>query len=164
MSFFSKLLDKIDFEIETKPDPVTSAEPRKLKEKVFSVAGASYYENNIKKLACRNDDWRKNAATLKSEDKLCRKIYRYNYINKPVKLIPEPTNKHDKNAVQVIIAGEVVGYVPVDIAIEVKDILKNHEIKYISSFISGGEYKVASVNDITKLDSLISIRVKIAYV
>ena len=119
---------------------------------------------NVNKLACCNPDWKKNRVTLKAEGKLLEKIYRYNYIHNPVKLVEEPRNEYDKNAVQIIVAGELTGYIPAESALHVKDILKNHEIKYISSFISGGEYKIAYENGIDKHEENIKVKVKIAYI
>ena len=142
-----------------------SPSTRELKTEVFLVRGASYYRNNIGKLACSNPDWKCTAAQVLSAGKVDKRIYRYNYINKPVKLIEEPSNKHDKNAVAVLIAGEVVGYIGRDENIHVKSILKLGEIKYISSFISGGQYKVISKDkEIERFEEEISIKVKIAYI
>lgn len=130
---------------------------------IFKAAGVTYYEDNIMKLACRTDDWPKNSATLKKEGKLGKKIFRYTYINKPVKLIPEPTNEHDKNAVQIFVAGELVGYISADEAVHVKDILNNRKIKYISSLIAGGQYKIASENGLERFENNLSVSVKISY-
>jgi len=133
-------------------------------EETFQVVGVNYYEDNLKLLATANPNWRKGAKGL-SELGLCgRKVYHYNYTNKPVKLLPEPTNKHDKNAIIVQIAGEKVGYINRDENRHVKNILENKRVKFISAFISGGEYKVVSANgDTVKMDSRISIKVKIGY-
>lgn len=138
---------------------------RTLKKENFYLSGVSYYTGNIGKLACSNPDWKLKSKEIVAEGKTMKKIFRYNYINKPVKLIPEPDNKNDKNAVLVMIAGEEVGYISRDENVHVLDILKNHEIKYISSFISGGQYKVVSENgDAVKLEDNIFINVRIGYV
>ena len=76
----------------------------------------------------------------------------------------DPQNKHDKNAVMVIIAGELVGYVPADMCKQVKNILKG-EVKYISSFIGGGHYKQVDDGKIVlKSEQGIKVNVKIGYV
>lgn len=142
-----------------------SKKNRTLKTEIFHVVGVFYYEDNIRKLACRNPDWKFTTAQIISQGKAMQKIFRYNYINKPVKLISEPTNPHDRNAIVTIIAGEKVGYISRDDNIHVGNILKRHEIKYISSFISGGQYKIVSTGgDINRLEDNISITVKIGYV
>lgn len=130
----------------------------------FEVAGEYYYTENIMKLACSNEDWKKDATTLSAEGKIGKKIFQYNFINKPVKLIPEPKNKHDKNAVQVIIAGELVGYISREDNVHVKEILSKREIKYISAVICGGEYKVASEDGCVKWEENINITVRLGYV
>ena len=138
---------------------------RTLKEEKFYAVGTSYYAKSFRLLAETTPDWKLSDKRLAEEDKVGCKIYRYRYINKPVKLIPEPTNKHDRNAVQVVIAGELVGYISQDDNKKVLDILNHREIKYISSFISGGEYKVASYKaGSIKKEETIKVSVKIGYV
>lgn len=146
----------------TSPD--LNVNSSKLKEEILYVVGVQHYENNLKKLACPNPDYRKAGKTLSAEDKCMKKIFQYSYINKPVKLIPEPENLHDSNAVMVQIAGEKIGYISRDENQHVKQILSNHDIKFISSFISGGKYKVVSENgDAEKFENSISVKVKIGY-
>lgn len=119
---------------------------RELKVEKFTAAGVTYYTENIQKLATKNPEWQSNAAQIASHGKMNRRIYRFNYVNKPVKLIPEPTNPHDKNALQIIIAGELVGYISREDNLHVKQIMDKHDVKYISGFIGGGEYKVVDDN------------------
>lgn len=145
------------------PQPVEEQD-REFKKEVYPVRGAHYFTENIMKLAVRNEEWQATKETLKSKCGLPARVFRYNFINKPVKLVPDPKNKHDKNAVMVIIAGEQVGYIPAESAVHVKDIIENHSVKYISSFISGGDYKVVAENDTTKLHDDVSIKVSIGYV
>ena len=138
---------------------------RELKKKDLSVAGTYYYQDGIAKLATPNKDYKSSAKTLLANDKGMQRIFQYNYINKPVELIPEPQNKHDKNAIKVVIAGELVGYIPREECLQVKQILNHSEIKYISAHISGGKYKVVNSDGTVEKDSLdISINVRIAYV
>ena len=111
-------------------------EPRVLTDLDFEVAGSCFYETNIKKLKVKNQDYSLSDSKLLEDYK--KPIYQYYYINKPVKLIPEPTNKHDSNAIQVVIAGEVVGHVPSELCEQVHLALNERDIKFISSFIKGG--------------------------
>lgn len=92
------------------------------------------------------------------------KIYRYNYINKPIKLVYEPENENDPNAIMILIAGEKVGYVFADETARIKDILENHEVKYISAFVHGGEYKVVNESKTAKLSENVGVKWTIAYV
>lgn len=128
----------------------------------FVVAGVSYYKENIMKLACSNPDWRKHAKTLLAENK--HTVYRYNFIYKPVKLILEPSNEHDPNAILVQIAGEKVGYISCEENIHVRDILENRSVKYISAFVFGGDYKVISdAGLMDKGTQEVGINIRIAY-
>lgn len=147
------------------PGNAHNSTERTLQAEIFYLAGVSYYSSNIGKLACSNPAWKYTVAKAVSEGKDGKAIYRYNYVNKPVKLIPEPKNPNDKNAIAVHIAGELVGYIKREENLHVKDILDKHEVKYISSFISGGEYKVVAGNGKFEKDvESIKINIKIAYV
>ncbi len=160
MGIFDSLKNKL-----RTPEVTTDQQDQTMKTEVFRVAGARYYENNIKKLACANPEWKMKNSQLIDAGKAGQKIFRYNYINKPAKLVPEPKNPHDKNAVAVVIAGKMVGYIGKDDNKHVLDILKHQEIKYISSFIGGGKYKIVSLNgDAVTWDTSLEVSVKIAYV
>lgn len=149
---------------ELKPE-VEIKQTRSYTEEVFTIVGIHYYEKNLKELRLANPDYRKSAKTLIKEGKVGRRIYHWNYIKKPVKLIPEPNNPHDKNAVAVYIAGELVGYISRDDNIHVKEILTKYNIKFISSAIKGGEFKIACSDEtFTKSDFGITITVKIGYI
>lgn len=138
---------------------------RTLTEETFYASGVYYYEDTIQKLSCANPEWKLSKTDIISSEKCGKKIFRYNYINKPVKLIPEPENIHDKNAVSIHIAGELVGYISKDDNLHVLDILKNHDVKHISGFIGGGEYKIVSEDGETaKFEIDHSVNVRIRYV
>lgn len=145
--------------------PIESASvKRAYKEEVFYVVGVAYCIDNIKKLTCSNKDYRNSAKTNIADGLIAKKIFQYTYINKPVKLVPEPTNLHDKNAIMVLIAGEKVGYISADENMYVKNILSKCDIKFISSYISGGKYKVVSQNGhVEKEEDNIRIKIKIGY-
>lgn len=131
----------------------------------FQATGVNYYTENIGKLACRNDDWKLNTSQIISHGKQGKRIFRYNYINKPVKLVPEPNNEHDKNAVAVIIAGELVGYISRSENLHVLDVLNNREVKYISAFIGGGQYKIVDeAKQLHHFEDSIHVNIRIGYV
>lgn len=138
---------------------------RTLKIQEFYVVGEKYYLNNIMKLAQSNKEYKGKTSTIIQNGNAGKKLFQYNFINKPVKLEAEPQNPHDKNAIKVIIAGELIGYIARDDCSQVKNILSKHEIKYISSFIHGGKYKIISENgDVFKDENNISIQIKIGYI
>lgn len=134
------------------------------KKEKFYVTGTSYYKSNIAKLAVSNPDWKSTKAKLIKDGKADDEIYRFSYVNKPVKLIPEPTNEHDPNAIMVLIAGEKVGYISREDNKKVKYILEEGKIEYISGFIGGGEYKfINSDGELEKDERPFSINVTISY-
>lgn len=143
----------------------TAAAPkeRTLTTEDFHAAGISYYESNIRKLATANPDWKLTTAQILKAGKSEKRIFQHNYVNKPVKLIPEPKNPHDKNAVAIHIAGELVGYISRADNLHVLDILQHREVISISGFIGGGKFKVVSDDgEIVKdeLDHSVNIRIK----
>lgn len=146
------------------PDSNSSTDQKNYQQEDFYVVGTSYYAKSIQLLGALNPDWRKTAKTLVSQGKAMQCIYKYQYVNRPVKLIPEPSNREDRNAVIVQIAGEKVGYISRDDNLHVKDILSHHTVIFISAFISGGPYKViAEKGDIQRLEKNVSISIRIRY-
>ena len=138
---------------------------RILTEEDFFAAGVSYYNSNINKLACPNPDWKKRASTIVKEGKAGKRIFRYNYVNRPVKLIEEPNNPNDPNAVAVMFAGEIVGYISRMDNVKVKNILANREIISLSGFISGGDYKVVLEDgSVEKDNNHFKVTVRIKYI
>ncbi|MEA4965413.1 MAG: HIRAN domain-containing protein [Oscillospiraceae bacterium] len=133
-------------------------------EDIFHVVGVSYCIDHVMKLATCNPEWEKNGRSILAQGGAGKKIYRYCFINKPVKILPEPNNSHDRDALLVQIAGEKIGYISRQDNINVKRILGKNSVKFTSAFISGGQYKVVSKNGETiKTDCDISITVKIGY-
>lgn len=138
---------------------------RTLTEETLHAVGVSYYEDNIQKLACKNPDWQLSAEQIVNSGKAGKRIFRHTYINRPVKLVLQPDNEHDPNAVAVIIAGELVGYISREDNLHVKDILENRDIKSLSGFIGGGEYKIVGKDgDITKDEYGFSVNIRIKYI
>lgn len=130
----------------------------------FHLAGVNYYHANIKKLANLNPQWNLSAAQHLANGKAGRNVYKYNFTNAPVELVPEPKNPHDPNAVAVHIAGQLVGYISREENVYVKKLLKGHRIKYISGFIGGGEYKyIAPDGSTARGDTAISVNIRIGH-
>ena len=161
---FIEWMNDVIFAKDLKKAP-TKEKERTLKKEDYYITGTAYNKSNIKKLAVSNPDWKSTKAKLIKDGKGDDEIYRFNYINKPVKLIPEPKNEYDPNAVMVMIAGEKVGYITRNDNKKVNQILKKGDIKYISAYIHGGEYKyIDEDGNLVKDERPISIKVRIAYV
>lgn len=163
--FFSKKAPAIVAKPLKQETPLLPPSTGKLIKQEFQVVGTNYYMDNIMKLAEQNPDWRKTAKQLQEAGLAGKRVFRYSFIHKPAKLIPEPDNPHDKNAVQAVVAGEVVGYIGRDENKKVLQILETREIKFISAFISGGPYKVVAESGETEKDEKgIFISMTIGYV
>lgn len=150
------------YDIPDLSEPITENEDG-LKKKDFRVAGVQYYEHNISKLARKNLDWNKDPSELVEADRY-RRVYEFNYVKKPVYLIPEPTNPHDKKAIMVQIAGQKVGYIYSEETGHVKGLLEK-DVKYISAFIKGGKCRLICPNgEVRESEETLSISIRIAYV
>lgn len=135
-----------------------------VQEETFEVVGSHYYLSNISKLATSNPDWRKTGKALANQGHAGHRIYRFTYINKPVKLIQENSNPHDHNAVMVQIAGEKIGYIAADEALHVREILNHRTVCFVSAFIGGGDYKeVHEDGSFDRYENEPFVRVKIRY-
>ncbi len=141
---------KKDEPVNAEYEPVNDiSKERNLVKKEYHVVGTEYHANSFKRLAIKNQEWGK---AIPKETESSQQIYRYNYVSKPCELVEENDNVHDHNAVKVMIAGKHVGYISAFRAPEVRDILDNHEIKYISACISGGEFKVINNGKLISTD------------
>ena len=142
-----------------------SPQKRTLQEEDFRAVGVYYYESNIKKLACPNPDWKKSPSQIIKDGHAGKRILKNNYVNRPVKLLQEARNPNDPNAVAVIIAGELVGYISREETVKVKWILNNREIISLSAFIGGGDYKVIGEDKTIFKDSKgFTVNVRIKYI
>lgn len=130
----------------------------------YRAVGMVYHKQAISRIRSANPDWKKSKKAIMESDLVNRHINHYDYVNKPVDLVPEPTNPHDRNAVMVKIAGEHVGYIGQEYNSHVLEILKYGSVKYITAYITGGEYRIV-FNDGTeqKHDDPLKINIRIAY-
>jgi hypothetical protein len=134
------------------------------KEECFYAVGTPYYEDNIVKILKQNKEYRTSARALVKSGRVNQNIYKYERLNTNAKLIPDPKNEHDKNAVQVCISGKLVGFIKREETLRVKKILGNSYIEYITAFVSGGESKIVFPNkDVYKNDGNFNIKIKIGY-
>lgn len=133
-------------------------------EEIFFATGTGYYEKDIHKVLKPNPEYKSFAGTIVKNGHAGKKIYQYDCMDKSAKLIPEPKNQHDPNAVMVKIDGHLVGYIKREECSHIKDILKNGYVEYINAFVSGGKHKIVSLNkDVESLESGFKIRITIGY-
>ncbi len=68
-----------------------------------------------------------------------KKVYRFQPTYKyGIKLVPEPKNEYDKNAVMITLNGTKIGYIPREDAPRIKTLLKQGKIKSVTFRVTGG--------------------------
>ena len=152
------------FNLIKKKKKTSVGEHRKLTDLKFEVNGASVHKSNVRKLKIKNPDY--NLSDAKFKENYDKPVSQYYYINKPVKLVPVPANRYDAGTVHVYIAGHSVGYVPDELAEQVKFVLENRDVKSISASIDGGS-KTKYVEDgkvCTKSNKNLNVIVEMKYI
>ena len=74
-------------------------------------------------------------------------VYKYNKLKTvDVHLLPEPSNPHDQNAIQVLVNNIFVGYIPASIAAQISTYIANPNYRYDAILIGrGGPYKTLNI-------------------
>ena len=74
-------------------------------------------------------------------------VYKYNKLKTvDVILQREPLNKHDKNAIKVLVNNTFVGYIPAEIARKIASVVKNNKYRYDAILTGrGGPYKTVDL-------------------
>lgn len=144
--------------------PKTLPADHTLHKEDYKVVGVQYHEDAIKRLQIARDDYRAAAKKNIEAGLAGQRIWRYDYVNKPVDLKPDPSDRFGTDRIMVFIAGQHVGYISEEDDDHVLEILRFGSVKYITARISGGDYKVVALDgDTVKLDDRVRISVRIAY-
>ena len=74
-------------------------------------------------------------------------VYKYNKLKTvDVHLLPEPSNPHDQNAIQVLVNNIFVGYIPASIAAQISTYISNPNYRYDAILTGrGGPYKTLNI-------------------
>lgn len=112
--------------------------------KTYHVAGTTFYEDAILSLASENSDYEMSKRDLIDAGMTDEKIWEYEFDPSNVKLVPEPENPHDPNAVKVIVDGEHVGYIKKGSCKHILKLIAEDRILKIDCEIGGGNYKIVS--------------------
>lgn len=120
-----------------------------LSQKIY-VAGTMYRKNEISSVMSGN-----KLYLLPDEDfirriEIRKNVYRFKYREADAKLIPEPTNPHDPNAIMVLVDNVHIGYIPADQCEDIKK--KLHKIKSVTVKIYGGDYRYHTNNEVFKAE------------
>lgn len=118
----------------------------------FEVAGVSHYVDKFfETLSYENGDYDLSKKEIKEEYEDGDRIYRYEFAVKDVKLIPEPDNEHDPNAIRVEADGFTIGYIKKTETAKVKELLSAEDLYKVELRISGGDYKLVSEDEDEKI-------------
>lgn len=118
------------------------AEAAKIKTEKIKITGMSHYENDIKRLCEHNDDYDMTKAELRDAFE-GERVYALMF-DAVIKLVPEPDNEFDKNAIMVEADGVKIGYVPKGKTKRVRELLDSGTVTSIDADVKGGKYKLVT--------------------
>jgi len=104
------------------------------------IAGVTHYENNILTFARPEPLYNKSKKEIIAAKAYNQNIYKYTFVKCPVELVPEPTNPHDPNAVQVVIGGLLVGYIKAGSSKHILNLISANKITNLDYEITGGDF------------------------
>ena len=105
----------------------------------FEAVGVSHYLDNLRAVGDKSRAFLYNDAKFLEVYPGGKRCYEYYFNNVLGLLMPEPTNKYDKNAIAVILCGALVGYVPAELCSDVAKLLKHGYHARVT--VRGGNYK-----------------------
>lgn len=120
---------------------VSTTEQFSPKYETHRVAGTSFRTEQIISLSEENDVYDYSKKELIDEFYTDERIYQYIFNPINVELIEEPDNKHDPNAIKVVVDDVHVGYIKKGSCSHVKKLMRENRIKSITAYIGGGKYK-----------------------
>ena len=116
---------------------------------LFEIAGINYKTKELAKISFETPDWKLSDEELLKKYGNSVTIYKHSHILTPVKLIPEPKNQHDPNAIKVVVAGQHIGYVPADhTAVVRRKMNENNGYYNAECFITDAEWKRIYHNEV----------------
>lgn len=126
------------------------------------VVGVNYYLDNLASLVSEGADYKRSAAQIIKAGHAGKRLFQYYYPSEPVRVVPEPQNKLDKNAMYIELAGKKVGYIARTDTDTVRSILRDNPQAELSAFVGGGKYKVVSLDgDVETMENTLHITLKI---
>lgn len=141
----------------SKVQQITEPQPKRL---LFDVAGIFYHEDELRKAGTINKMYYLDDEKLIASGK--KKVFRY-FFDGEMTFEEEPTNKHDKNAVKILLNGYFIGYVPAEFAAKMKSVMAKKSIIKVEYKIKGGDYKVIEGNTIEECESDFKSDVIVSY-
>lgn len=131
-------------------EPPSSPIGNRLYEACIDVAGSSYYCDSI--VRCM----KKNPKYDLPDNEILRlgknRTYEFYPLDANAILMPEPNNPHDSNAVMVLVENNLVGYIPAEYALFVKDLISRNALSFAGVSILGGNVKIVYSNSDVVID------------
>lgn len=139
----------------SKKRKVTSSNPSVDKiifHEVFLLMGTNYHKEEAEIAADFLSEgvhyFGKDNKSLKSYMlETYKPVYKYNKLKTvDVHLLPEPSNPHDQNAIQVLVNNIFVGYIPASVATQISTYIANPNYRYDAILTGrGGPYKTLNI-------------------
>lgn len=134
--------------LKRKPQQANAPAPaRGSNEETHKVAGVSFQQDTILKLAQPNEDYAKTKKELLAEGLTDQRIYEYEFYPSKVELVPEPDNPHDPKAVKVVVDGLHIGYIKAGSCAHIHKLLRESRIDRITCQLGGGKSKMLTQDE-----------------
>lgn len=108
----------------------------------YPVVGESYHKKEIATLGYDNPDYKLAKGELYKRGYYEKAVYAYYFPKLEATLQPEPDNKHDPNAIKVLVRGIHVGYIGRTDCPAIKTMLDNGRIRRVQASIRGGDSRM----------------------
>lgn len=110
----------------------------------YRVAGTSFRTESIVNVATENPDYELSKKELIENGMTDERVWEYKFYPTSVRLVPEPDNPNDPNAIKVIVDGEHIGYIKSGSCAHLLKVIQEDRILDISCEMGGGPYKYVS--------------------
>lgn len=108
----------------------------------YPVVGESYHKKEIATLGYDNPDYKLAKGELYKRGYYEKAVYAHYFPKLEATLQPEPDNKHDPNAIKVLVRGIHVGYIGRTDCPAIKAMLDNGRIRRVQASIRGGDSRM----------------------
>ena len=108
------------------------------------VAGTSYRQDAIKSLGKDNPFYFDSKRELVEFGFIEEELYQYEFSDLSLKLVPDPGNKRDPNAIKVLVDNVHIGFIKKESTNRIRFLFNNNYVKSFKVEIKGGKYKYIS--------------------
>lgn len=117
------------------------------------VHGISFREKAVLSILVENYEFDMSKKEIKDEGLDGQKIFKYDSVTEPAKLVPEPDNPEDPNAIAVYVEDKHIGYIAKGMTKRIQNLIDGDKIESIQAEIGGGPYRVV-YDDGTERDTM----------